>query len=718
MENSQVQLLTQIADGILPDDKPSQYEAGLIISNAVDIENRAAEDECRDILEATQIIDGNHLLNFDHREKTRQETIPQVDGAYDSSSSIGEEVDKKRVPVEADLQTENGPTEKMECKDKKTNLSAKEESGSYYVSREDVKKSNIRFSQLRQLLTDREGGSNTAVTSGTDESHINTQLDPEECLQGRTATHTNARDMSHILPDNQTSQEKLFLWREKASQVLFEEESMLHSENSDESGVNDGHTSQGVLNFQHIATNTGSHHHDVARAEAMDKLVTMKPIASPPSRADLHQTWGELGILPIVHESPHFSDPKDIGKRIQVFAGKEFRLTCSAVQELPAFSYENHFQRAMDMFPSCNEKDTLIVFAPIRTPPSRINVDKWLRSSAGALKNSLARGFHGSQQNVMDPNTGKMIPAPTATQVSAYSLMVSPDIPSVKNILSGYTEDCTPAPRTESGTPQNEGYQGVGSMRPASPKYDEVESFYKDPIIMEDNLVSRRGKVSSPGGHTIRSAERLSGKNSLSRITPPTEMHAKTPDSQLGFKSTSPDKGEGVTLASIEIHAANRQNLLPDPKYDSVGAIVITVFEDDEVVEGGQYHSRVLVYDSTYFTNHNDRSDGLTDVQIEAYKSEELLFEAFVSAIRYLDPDILMGFEIQNESLGYLAERAYYAFDNKSFLSAISRTPDHKEDFDEMKEHDQYGWQTSSGLQVPGRIVLNLWRIMKAGNLI
>ena len=711
-----------MTNGILLDDKPSQCEAGLLISNAMGLENQAAENECKDILEATQITDEDLLLNLEHRKKTRMEIIPQVDGAHDSSGSVvDEEVTKDREAFEENPNEEQGQTEKVlfQC-DQANKAKDREPLRPYYVPREDVKKSNIRFSQLRQLLSDREWDSTPSVTSDMDEPLMNSQPDSDKVHEAWTTKDDEVTYKAQVSTANQTSQERLHLWREEASQVLFEDEIMLHSEDSEGSGLSGSHLSHSKadLHLLTAAANISSQGNDVASTEAIDKLIDMTPIASPPSRTDLQQTWGELEILPIVHESPHYSNPKDIGKRIQVFAGKEFRMRCSAVQELPVFSHENHFQSVMNRFSSCKENDCVLSFTPIKEPPSRIHVENWLKQGVSPLKHSLTR-LHGSQHVTMDPNTGKIIPATIATQASVYSLMGSPEVPSAKNTFTGHDDACTPAPGIEPVTLTNScaDHEGTGTLKPASPKYDEVDSFYKDPIIMEDNLVSRRGNASSPYGHARRSSERLSGKNSLSRITPPTEMLVRTPESQLGFKSTTTGKGEGVTLASIEIHAASRQNLLPDPKYDAVGAIVMTVFEDDEVVERGQYHSRVLICDNKFSTGLNDHSDGLTDVQIKAYASEELLFEAFVSAVRYLDPDILMGFEIQNESLGYLAERAYYAFDNKSFLSAISRTPECKEDFGDMKEHDQYGWQTSSGLQVPGRIVLNLWRILKSGNL-
>ena len=59
---------------------------------------------------------------------------------------------------------------------------------------------------------------------------------------------------------------------------------------------------------------------------------------------------------------------------------------------------------------------------------------------------------------------------------------------------------------------------------------------------------------------------------------------------------------------------------------------------------------------------------------MELVKSEEALLDAFVGAVTAMDPDILLGFEVQQASLGYLVDRA--ALTNRLLLRQLSRTPD------------------------------------------
>ena len=60
---------------------------------------------------------------------------------------------------------------------------------------------------------------------------------------------------------------------------------------------------------------------------------------------------------------------------------------------------------------------------------------------------------------------------------------------------------------------------------------------------------------------------------------------------------------------------------------------------------------------------------------MEAFESENALLDAFVEAVRALDPDILVGFEVQQGSLGYLVERASTLERKDPLLRQLSRTP-------------------------------------------
>ena len=96
------------------------------------------------------------------------------------------------------------------------------------------------------------------------------------------------------------------------------------------------------------------------------------------------------------------------------------------------------------------------------------------------------------------------------------------------------------------------------------------------------------------------------------------------------------------------------------------------------------------------------------------------------------DPDIIMGWDIQGGSLGFLAERASHL--GKGLLNNISRTPSETKiaagELDIPEEgifeqsnidpiivedaviEDEWGRTHASRVHVSGRIVLNVWQLM------
>lgn len=100
----------------------------------------------------------------------------------------------------------------------------------------------------------------------------------------------------------------------------------------------------------------------------------------------------------------------------------------------------------------------------------------------------------------------------------------------------------------------------------------------------------------------------------MSQITGPTPkaVTSQTPVSQAGFKWRVAGKGQQLTLLSIEIHAASRGSLLPDPRYDTVHAIFMAVMDDDEVAEDFRFTTRVLIFDEAITSTQ----DGLADIQV------------------------------------------------------------------------------------------------------
>ena len=71
---------------------------------------------------------------------------------------------------------------------------------------------------------------------------------------------------------------------------------------------------------------------------------------------------------------------------------------------------------------------------------------------------------------------------------------------------------------------------------------------------------------------------------------------------------------------------------------------------------------------------------------MDVFPTEVKLLEGFIEALQSLDPDILVGFEVQQSSVGYLADRGNQL--EMPLLKLISRMPEACCHTRQAKDHD------------------------------
>ncbi|KAL9651015.1 hypothetical protein ABK040_012759 [Willaertia magna] len=167
-----------------------------------------------------------------------------------------------------------------------------------------------------------------------------------------------------------------------------------------------------------------------------------------------------------------------------------------------------------------------------------------------------------------------------------------------------------------------------------------------------------------------------------------------------------------LTICCIECYALTRFDFLPDPNYDSVQFIIMTFEDCSDPINSLQHYllfNREL--DLAKFKKIENlpqhiRSPFSTKFyEILNYENETYLFNGFIQLIKELDPDILLGYEIQTQSLGYLIEsRTINFFFNKNNKNKPNST---------RMGINEYGRTHQSGITIKGRIVINVWRILK-----
>ena len=256
-----------------------------------------------------------------------------------------------------------------------------------------------------------------------------------------------------------------------------------------------------------------------------------------------------------------------------------------------------------------------------------------------------------------------------------------------------------------------------------------------------------------------------------SQLDTPTQT--KSPVALLGMKTDRPTELQSskiakeptrrnVSVLSMEIFCNTRKDLLPNPKFDAVECVIWAlemdsdISSDDGISEYSTYSKDTLIWEGrkvgiaimlpyplpgqvqespqlqgddpneqnlklNILRNQlifNLAAAGLSfDFNVRCRdiifaRSEHELLVATAAAIRRLDPDFLVGYEVQRSSIGYLIDRAKMLNPPVPFLQLISRAPE--EDPSSRNEFDKYGQEHESGIWVTGRTVLNLWRRMKS----
>uniref|UniRef100_A0A8C4LE81 DNA polymerase zeta catalytic subunit n=1 Tax=Equus asinus TaxID=9793 RepID=A0A8C4LE81_EQUAS len=231
---------------------------------------------------------------------------------------------------------------------------------------------------------------------------------------------------------------------------------------------------------------------------------------------------------------------------------------------------------------------------------------------------------------------------------------------------------------------------------------------------------------------TLRRVLLTQAKNQFTSVNTPkketSQIDGPSLNNTYGFKVSVQNLQEAkalheiqnLTLISVELHARTRRDLEPDPEFDPICALFYCISSDTPLPDTDKTElTGVIVIDKDKTVSSQDiryqtplliRS-GITGLEVTYAADEKALFQEIAAIIKRYDPDILLGYEIQMHSWGYLLQRA--AALSVNLCQMISRVPDDKIENRFAAERDEYGSDTMSEINIVGRITLNLWRIMK-----
>nr|XP_054753442.1 DNA polymerase zeta catalytic subunit-like [Lytechinus pictus] len=256
--------------------------------------------------------------------------------------------------------------------------------------------------------------------------------------------------------------------------------------------------------------------------------------------------------------------------------------------------------------------------------------------------------------------------------------------------------------------------------------------------------------------------------NTPAQVTPDVGMRRKrslvsqiegpTPKNTYGFKVSQGNSQDAkalhvvqhLTTMSLEVHVRTRRDYHPDPDFDPIRAIFYCIHKDGpdnktppsnhhhgdaedgskDISDEGHSSVGVIMVDLSKKGSKSEEGaggittdlnavtqrdwmtrSGVMGLEVTYVEDEKEMFEEFVKLVRRHDPDMLAGFEIQQLSWGYLFQRA--AFLEVQLCQLISRLPDETRESHFSADKDAYGADHMSEITVAGRIVLNLWRIIR-----
>ena len=247
-------------------------------------------------------------------------------------------------------------------------------------------------------------------------------------------------------------------------------------------------------------------------------------------------------------------------------------------------------------------------------------------------------------------------------------------------------------------------------------------------------------KPPPPRGGFRRRVQRLGA----SQVTQPTDAAHSTPRSDsVGMAS---ERGAGgvpggrarvagapvppMGVLCVETIGGTRGELLPDPNRDPVLTVGLCFSADGGATRrrlalaltrrgrrGGAEDGEGEAFESESESESEEAPAWAWgpehavpgDVECHAFDDERALLRGFAATVLALDPDVLVGFEVQSESLGFLADRARRLdIDLLRLISRSESLPGANE-----RQDDEYGRLHASGIYVTGRIVLNLWRVLR-----
>lgn len=263
---------------------------------------------------------------------------------------------------------------------------------------------------------------------------------------------------------------------------------------------------------------------------------------------------------------------------------------------------------------------------------------------------------------------------------------------------------------------------------------EAIEPMCSTPISKEDSspqrLKQRRRSQADPLRRVLLTTQM---KNQFAALNVPKKENSQIEGPSIansyGFKVSMQNLQDAkalheiqyLTLMAMELHARTRRDLEPDPEFDPICALFYCFSSDAPLpdVDNMELTGAIMVdRDHQSCDQVGDRGaapllvrSGVSGLQVTYTTDEKMLFQELITIMRRFDPDILVGYEVQMRSWGYLLQRA--AALGVDLCQQLSRVPGDSKENRFSADRDEYGADTMTEINIIGRVTLNMWRVMK-----
>ncbi|KAG5315050.1 REV3L polymerase, partial [Acromyrmex insinuator] len=450
-----------------------------------------------------------------------------------------------------------------------------------------------------------------------------------------------------------------------------------------------------------------------ARRSSKNAIITITTKYKPPSPGRILESMTMYGIPKCRSQKPFFGNKLDLAKQ------KEFLNTNAPYFDEPAFKSSleeitsiklwrrmkvNEFYPSGANIKSYHIKRTLagynsLTIKPLMAPPSSKNVRDWIRAKKYISKqNSDTKSCKQNKEKALNVQDVQH-PLINATNKEIKSQ------PGTSNNL--ISNDSNVERHIDSLMPQ----QSMLNKTSDETKKLETQNS-NDSLVSEKSLdPSLKRALANP---LLHKQDKTQLGISYGQIECSSKGNYGSNVSNENLqKARAVTVHQYLTLLSLEVHAVTREDLLPDPQYDSIAALFYALYNDaptDATTNEQIEHAAIIVNSNSISARLNKIHSASARCPILYVATEQDAFNSLVKLIERHNPDILLGWEVEALSWGYVFQRAFYLGLN-NFPLRISRVP-HMQIYSKSDAHaiekDDIG-----DVKVSGRNLLDVWRIMR-----